>query len=156
MWREKWRKSPVIAKWRQLLPSLTFYCFSSVKTHAKLYPKGQVSFCYHLASVRPSLAFFILIFSSETTGPIWTKLGRDGLCVVPFQNCVRRPHPPTKMAAMAKNRKFCKKIIIKNLLVWNCLASWDQTLMEWSLGGPFSELCPMTPPVNQDSRYQPT
>ena len=74
-------------------------------------PKCHVSYCYHWASVvrrRPSLAFCILINSSETTGPIQTKLGRDGPWVVPFQNCVRRPRPPTKLAATAKNRKFNK------------------------------------------------
>ena len=57
--------------------------------------KGHVSYCHHEASVvrrrpssgvrRPSsLAFHILIFSSETTEPIWTKLGRDGPWVIPF------------------------------------------------------------------------
>ena len=83
-------------------------------------PKGHVSYCHHEASVvrrrpssgvrRPSsLAFHILIFSSETTGPIWTKLGRDGPWVVPFQNCIRGPRLPSKMAAMAINRKFTEK-----------------------------------------------
>jgi hypothetical protein len=40
--------------------------------------KGQVSFCHHLASsVRPPhvVNFHILIFSSETTGPIATNFG---------------------------------------------------------------------------------
>ena len=91
-----------------------------------------------------SLTFHILI-SSETTGPVWTKLGRDSPWVVPFQNYIRRPRPPTKMATMAKNRKSNKKII-KNLLLWNYLANWDQTWVEWSLGGPLSELYPTTPP----------
>jgi hypothetical protein len=41
-------------------------------------------------SERASLTFCILIFSSETTGPIGTKLGKiDGAWVVPFQNCIR-------------------------------------------------------------------
>ena len=33
--------------------------------------------------------------------------------MVLFQNCIRRPRLPTKMAAMAKNRKFGKKKIFK-------------------------------------------
>jgi len=40
--------------------------------------KGNVSFCYHLASVvcRP-LTFHILIFSSESPRPNELKLGRN-------------------------------------------------------------------------------
>ena len=38
--------------------------------------------------VRPS-TFHILIFSSETTGPIATKLWRNGPWMAPFQICVQ-------------------------------------------------------------------
>ena len=38
--------------------------------------------------VRPS-TFHILIFFSETTGPIATKLWWNGPWMAPFQNCVR-------------------------------------------------------------------
>jgi hypothetical protein len=41
-----------------------------------------------LSVVRPS-TFHILIFSSETTGPIATKLWWNGPWMAPFQNCVR-------------------------------------------------------------------
>jgi len=69
-------------------------------------PKGHVSHCYHWASVvcrpssvvRPSI-FHILIFSSETTGPIATKLWWNGPWMDPFQNCVRCSRLQTKMAA---------------------------------------------------------
>ena len=40
------------------------------------------------------------IFSSETAWPNGAKLGIDGPWVCPFQNCVRQPHPPFKMAAV--------------------------------------------------------
>ena len=93
------------------------YCRSPEPLVSSPDPKGHVSFCHDEASVvirSPSLTFRILIFY-EMTGPIWTKLGRNGLWVVPFQNCVRRPRLPTKMATRAKNRKFGNKII-KNLL----------------------------------------
>jgi hypothetical protein len=61
-------------------------------------------------SVRPSLTFCILIFSSETTGPIGTKLGKiDGACVVPFQNCIRwsrsQPRWPP-LQVVSKGRKI--------------------------------------------------
>ena len=57
---------------------------------------------------RLSLAFCILINSSKTTGPIWTKLWWNGPWVIPFQNCVRQPRPPFKMAAITKNRNSAK------------------------------------------------
>ena len=58
--------------------------------------------CHHFSSVvRPS-TFHILIFSSETTGPIATKLWWNGPWVVPFQSCVRHFIPPTKMATTAE------------------------------------------------------
>jgi hypothetical protein len=37
---------------------------------------------------------------SETAWPNGAKLGIDGPWVCPFQNCVRQPHPPFKMAAV--------------------------------------------------------
>ena len=54
--------------------------------------------------VRPS-TFHILIFSSETTGPIATKLWWNGPWMTPFQNCVRWSRLPTKMAATLKIEK---------------------------------------------------
>jgi hypothetical protein len=45
-------------------------------------------------------------FSSETAEPNYTKPGRDGSWVGPFQNCVGQPHPPFKMAAVTKNINF--------------------------------------------------
>jgi hypothetical protein len=54
--------------------------------------------------VRPS-TFHILIFSSETTGPIATKLWWNGTLMAPFQICVRWSRLPTKMAAKLKIEK---------------------------------------------------
>ena len=52
-------------------------------------PLGHVSYCHHFSSViRPS-TFHILIFSSETTGPIATKHWLNGPWMAHFQNCVR-------------------------------------------------------------------
>ena len=46
------------------------------------------------------------IFSSETAWPNGAKLGIDGPWVCPFQNCVRQPHPPFKMAAVFKGNDY--------------------------------------------------
>ena len=70
-----------------------------------------------LSSVRP-LTFHILINSSETTGPIWTKLWWNGPWMAPFQNCVRRSRLPTKMAAKLNIEKRGDEILI----VHCCLA----------------------------------
>ena len=53
-----------------------------------------LEFLAHLYELLPSLfvrpsTFHILIFSSETTGPIATKLWWTGPWMAPFQNCVR-------------------------------------------------------------------
>ena len=45
------------------------------------------------------------IFSSETTGPIATKLLWNDPWMAPFQNCVRWSRLPTKMAAKLKIEK---------------------------------------------------
>ena len=46
--------------------------------------------------------------------------------------------------------------MFKILHFWNCLASWEQTSVEWSFGGYFSQLYLMTPPLIQDGHHQPT
>ena len=69
------------------------------------WPLGHVSYCHHFSSVvRPS-TFHILIFSSETTGPIATKLWWNGPWMAPFQK--KCPVIPTSNqdGRQAKNRK---------------------------------------------------
>ena len=61
---------------------------------------------------RPSSTFHILIFSSETTGPIATKLWWNGPWMAPFQNYVRWSRFPTKMAAKLKIEKMGDEILI--------------------------------------------
>ena len=62
---------------------------------------------------------------------------------------------------MAVTAKLCLTLdpmgnSLKNLLVWNYLFNLKQTLLKWSLGGPLSELYPMTSPANQDGRHSRT
>ena len=67
-----------------------------------IFSSPGLSYCHHFSSVvRPS-TFHILIFCSEITGPIATKLWWNGPWISPFQNCVRWSRLPTKMAAKLK------------------------------------------------------
>ena len=78
----------------------SFILFSSPSQRpCELLPSGFVH------RRRLSLAFHILIFSSETTEPIWTKLCWNGPWMAPFQKCVRWSRLPTKMAAKLKIEK---------------------------------------------------
>jgi hypothetical protein len=72
------------------------------------------------SSVRTQL---LIIFSSETTWPLKTKLWWNGLLVIPFQNCVRQSRPPTNMVAVTKNKKGGWNL--KNLHLWNYWANWN-------------------------------
>jgi hypothetical protein len=56
------------------------------------------------------------IIFSETAGPIGPKLWWNGLQMVLFENCVRRPRPPSKIAAVIKNGKFGRKSLKNSLL----------------------------------------
>jgi hypothetical protein len=77
-------------------------------------PKGHVRYCHHLASVvHPSsivrsLTFHILIYSSETTGPNGTKLGRKHLYKILYKTSSFGSIRPTNMAAVTKNRTYGK------------------------------------------------
>ena len=99
----------------------------------------------------PSSAFCILINSSiKPLNQFEPNFGGMVLGWSSFRILPTIP-PPTKMAAITKNRKFVKKSI-KNYLLWNCWANWAQTMVEWSSDGPLWELCLTTPAANQDSR----
>ena len=68
------------------------------------------------------------IFSSETTGPIATKLLWNDLWMVPFQNCVRWSRLPTKMAAKLKIDKRGDGILIVD-----CCFSISQNELKFEL-----------------------
>jgi len=58
------------------------------------------------------------------------------------------------MAAVTKNRK--RGWYFKKSSPLKLLSQLGQTLVEWSLGDPLSELYLMTPLANQDGRHSQT
>ena len=98
----------------------------------------------HPASiVRSSFTFQILIFFSSNLQPTWMKLGCDTSCMVLFQICVLCPCTTSRMAVMAfdwlKNFKSLKNFPQNHPIELNQIQS------KYSLGGPFSKLCLLTP-----------
>jgi hypothetical protein len=93
----------------QVTPCALFMTPGVFLTHLAFRP------CELLSSLfvcrRPS-TFHILIFSSETTGPIATKLWWNDPWMAPFQKCVRWSRLPTKMAAKLKIEKRGDQILI--------------------------------------------
>ncbi len=64
---------------------------------------------------RPSVTFSILIFSSETTGPIGTKPGKiDGAWVVPFQDCIWWSRSQPRWPPLLKIENSTKKNHLKS------------------------------------------
>ena len=78
---------------------------SGISKHWPRWPP-QPNLIYH----RTLWEIHIKIFSSETTGPIATKLWWNDPWMALFQICVRWSRLPPKMAAQAKNRKKGDKI----------------------------------------------
>ena len=131
--------------------------------------KIHVSYCHHFSSVvrrpssvdrrlsfvvRPS-AVHILIFSSETTGPIATKLWWNGPWVAPFQSCVRCSRLPTKMIAKLKIEKRRDEIKKKSSPL-KLLSQSQPSIAEMILGWSPSKLCPAFQTSDQDGRHSRT
>jgi hypothetical protein len=79
----------------------------------------------NLKGTHPS-TFHILIFSSETTGPIATKLWWNGPWMAPFQKCVWWSRLPTKMAAKLKIEKRGDEILIVHWGLTVVKLSWTR------------------------------
>ena len=72
--------------------------------------------------------------------------------MVLFQTCVRRFGLSTKMATTAELNLTQDPMgnSHKNLLVWNQLLNWNQTLIKQSLDGPLPKSCLVILPSDQD------
>ena len=109
--------------------------------------------------------FYCLIISSpDTKGHVSLKplcqFGSNLAGMVfgwsPFRIVSDDPACQPRWPPWLKIENSAKKII-KNLLVWNYLANWDQTLKEWSLDGLlFRIVSDDLHLANQGSRHQPT
>jgi hypothetical protein len=77
-------------------------------------PKGHVSIWYHWTSVRPLLTFCILIFSSETTGPI----GRLAGGVIGYDS-ERGPHKDHSTKVWSQLAKLVSEEKILNDFFWS-------------------------------------
>ena len=68
-----------------------------------------------------------------------------------FQNLIWWPNMPTSMAKVAKTSLTWHPVgsSLTNLLVGNNFLNWNQTSLEWSLGGSLLESYQMTLPTNQ-------
>jgi hypothetical protein len=74
------------------------------------------------------------IFSCETAWPNGAKLGIDGPWVCPFQNCVRQPHPPFKMAAVFKGN-LAEFFVIVQTCVFSSLATTKNDTYSYCIFG---------------------
>ena len=120
--------------------------------------RGLLSITATVAKNRKRGMTFKTIFSSETARPFSAKLWLNGLWMIPFQNGIWLPGLPIKIAATAKFSLTWDPMgnSLIYLFNWNCLAYWNQTLMEWSLGGHLSKLCPAVPTSKQYGRHNRT
>ena len=164
--------APDYLSWKQgmhvyehILPFLAHLAFRPCELLSSLFVRRLSSV------VRPS-TFHILIFSSETTGPIATKFWWNGLCIKIFWNQLLNWNqtlitqsldgpllklclvvPPTDQDGCTAELKLTQDPMgnsHKNQLVWNQQLSQNQTLMEQSLDGPFPKLCPAVALSHQD------
>ena len=99
-----------ISSWQFFTLLILYSCLSYFSYFSLTWPKRPSELLTSLG-VRPSsvvnrpFTIHIFIFSSETAGPISTKLCWNGPWMVPFQNYIRGLDRPSNMAAVTKNRK---------------------------------------------------
>ena len=76
-----------------------------------IYVRSSIEFLHFvpfgLQTWPPRLILFSDWLMINKSSPL-KQLGIDGPWVCPFQNCVRQPHPPFKMAAVAKSQNELK------------------------------------------------
>ena len=115
-------------------------------------PSTKMAPTAELSLTRTLWEIYIKIFSSETTGPIATKLWWNGPWMTPFQHCVRWSWLPTRMATKLKIEKR-EDAIKKNSSPLKLLSQSQPNLAEMILGwspskivSGISDLRPRWPP----------
>ena len=71
--------------------------------HIILFPQYIIFASIVRLSIRPSVAFHSKTFSSETTGPIRTKLGYRSPWIVLFINCVQQVRSTSMMSSSGEH-----------------------------------------------------
>ena len=87
----------------------------------------------------PSSTISLNMFSSQTAGPVWTKLGRSVPWEVFFKNCSQNLIPSKTLVCHGNETEFFKQFF-KNLLLWNRWSDFRIISKESSLGDPFQKL----------------
>ena len=76
------------------------------------------------------------IFSSQTAGPIWTKLGRNVPWEVLFKKYSQNLIPSKTLVAMATKLNF----LSNSLKIFLCWSDFKIISQECSLGDPFQKV----------------
>ena len=130
-------------------------CVSNCETfsHFQLtWPLGHVSYCHHFSSaVCPSI-FHILILSSETIGPIATKLWWNGPWMAPLPKLCSVIPTSNQDGRQAKNRKKGMKFKKKSSPL-KLLSQSQPNFTEMILGWSLPKLCLTFQTSDQDGHH---
>jgi len=102
------------------------YIIDLFPQHIILFPQCIILASVVGLSISPLLTFHSKTFSSETTGPIRTKLDHHSPWAVPFKNCVQQVRVASMMSSSGAHSLTLDPMgnTFKDLLLGNCLVNW--------------------------------